>query len=158
MHRLPLLVITAALTSGAVLLPAVSARAGVADVWTAYSSLSACQSDLLHLNDLCYGLQNGRAIGLIDAGLTVDELDQSLGIPYDDESVLPSPEGPANPVVQVWNNTGTYVFIPPRTDDAGSAIDADGAMVRFTITTSDGTTIPFATISGLDQSVQTVQY
>jgi hypothetical protein len=167
----------AALAAGAAVLPAGPARADVADVWTTYPSISACQSDLLNLNDFCYGLQDGQALGLIDAGLTVDELDQSLGIPYDDENVLPAPERPANPVVQVWNNTATYTFlaagtslaadasttttiyfIPPYSDDAGPAIDADGAMARFIITTADGATIPVSGVSGLDQSVQTVPY
>jgi hypothetical protein len=46
-----------------------------------------------------------RAIGLIDARLAIDELDQRLGVYYDDENVLPAPEGPGNPVVEVWNNT-----------------------------------------------------
>jgi len=33
------------------------------------------------------------------------------GIAYDDESTIPAPEGPTNPVVEVWNNTPDEVFI-----------------------------------------------
>jgi hypothetical protein len=144
----------ASVVTGAVLILAASlagspsARADSLDVWTTYPGMSACEADLLNLNDYCYGLRDGRAIGLVDAAAGVDELDQSLGIPYDDENTLPAPEGPDNPVVQVWNNTGDYTFIAsgtslaadvnaetpvyyiaPHSDATGPALDADSAEV-----------------------------
>jgi hypothetical protein len=125
------------------LVGAPAARAGVIDIWTTYPSMSACKGDLINLNDYCFGLQDGSAIGLVDTSLAVDELDQSLGIFYEDDNALPAPEGAANPVVDVWNNTGDYTFIapgtspyddavngipiyyiPPHADDNGPAIDA----------------------------------
>jgi hypothetical protein len=125
-----------------------SARADIADAWTTYPAMSACKADLLNLNDFCYGLRNGQAIGLADATAGVDELDQSLGILYDDENTLPAPEGPGNPVVEVWNNTSDYTFIAsgtsvvadvsagtpvyyvaPHSDVTGPALDADSAEV-----------------------------
>lgn len=148
--RRSLLVTSAALAASAVLLPAAPARADVADVWTTYASISDCQADLISLNDYCFGLQDGQAIGLIDAALTVDEIDQAAGIAYDDENVLPAPESSSNPVVEVWNNTGDPLFlgpgasladdaasdsiyvIPPGEDLTGPAIDADAVDISWT--------------------------
>jgi len=122
------------------------ARADVVDLWTTYPGISACKADLLHLNDFCYGLADGQAVGLVDAAVTVDELDQTLGVAYDDENTVPAPESADNPVVEVWNNTGDYTFlaagtslaadasdgatiydVPPYTDLRGPAVDADAA-------------------------------
>jgi hypothetical protein len=143
--RIVSLLAASALALTATLISTQSARADLADVWTTYPSMSACQGGLVNLNDFCYGLQDGQAIGLVDASLAVDELDQSLGIYYDDDNVVPAPEGPSNPVVQVWNNTSdiTFIaggasayddaadgdpiyFIPAHADDTGPAIDANG--------------------------------
>lgn len=52
-------------------------------VWTTYPSMSACKAgvvNLTQLNDYCYGPVDGCAIGLLDAGLTLDELDQGLDV------------------------------------------------------------------------------
>lgn len=138
---------TAVLAACTTLLPASPAHAGLADVWTTYPGMASCKSGLVHLvqlNNYCYGLKDGRAIGLLDASLAVDELDQTLGTYYDDENTLPAPEGPGNPVVEVWNNTGIYTFlgagtslahdaatgaeiynIPPGADLKGAPVDAD---------------------------------
>ncbi|MBS2533329.1 hypothetical protein KGQ20_11140 [Catenulispora sp. NF23] len=84
--------------------------------------ISACKGDALNLDDYCYGLQNGQAIGLIDAALASDELDQATGIYYDGENTLPAPEGPGNPVVEVWNNTGDYTLIAADTENSQDAL------------------------------------
>jgi hypothetical protein len=137
------LAVTVVLAAGAAMLPA-TAHANVADVWTTYAGMQTCKSDLLNLNGYCFGLQDGRAIGLISPTVAVDTLDQALGIRYDDENVLPSPEGPDNPVVEVWNNTSiatflapgtsaaadtaaglTVYYIPPGADLTGPPVDAD---------------------------------
>jgi len=97
-----------------------AAHAGAVDVWTTYSGMSACKSGL---NNYCFGLQDSQAIGLIDSNLTVDELDQSAGIFYNDDNILPAPEGAANPVVEVWNNTSDYTFIAPGTDPYEDAVN-----------------------------------
>jgi len=73
--------------------------------------MDTCKTALLNLTSYCYGLQDGTTLGLIDASFAVDELDQSLGIDYDDENVLPAPEGLSNPVVEVWNNTDDRTFL-----------------------------------------------
>jgi len=144
MPRLRCLIpVAIAITATSMLLPALPANADLVDVWTTYSSINGCKTGLLDLNDYCYGLANGQALGLIDANLTVDELDQGLGIVYDDENVLPAPESATNPVVEVWNNTSidtfiapgtslgadvasgaTIYYIPPHTDFTGPAVDA----------------------------------
>jgi hypothetical protein len=118
MRSLSLIFVLSAVAVGATLLPVSSARADVVNIWTTYSTMSDCKSGLVSVagvglveNDYCFGLEDGQAIGLIDAGLTLDELDQSLGMPYDDETSLPAPEGPDNPVVEVWNNTADDFFI-----------------------------------------------
>ena len=154
-----------------------SAHAGIVDVWTTYPSMSACQNDLVNLNDFCYGLQDGQAIGLIDASLAIDELDQSLGIFYQDQDVLPAPEGPANPVVQVWNNTSSYTFIapgtsayndaaggiaiyyiPPHTDYTGPAFDAVSDTGTWTIDYDTAILITATDLPPKTQTVSTGQY
>ncbi|WP_411147050.1 hypothetical protein [Streptomyces sp. x-80] len=147
-HALAPILATAALISGTVLTTA-PAHAASVDVWTTYTSISECKSDLLHLNNLCFGLMDGTALGLIDAGLTVDEADQALGVPYDDERPLPAPESATNPVVEVWNNSDIYAFIAegpaeaeeaagatiysvaPHTDATGPAVDCFGFLRRY---------------------------
>jgi len=125
--RRPLAALAAAALVGAVFVPAAPASADTVDVWSTYPSMSACKGDLL--NDYCFGLQDGQAIGLIDATVTVDEVDQSTSILYDDENVLPAPEGPTNPVVEVWNNTSLLTFIAPGT--SASADFTGGVPVYF---------------------------
>ncbi len=96
-------------------------HAAPTDTWTRYASIAKCKSDRAHLNNVCFGLKDGRSLGLIDAKLPDDELAQRKGAYYDDERELPAPEGPTNPVVEVWNNTDTYTFIaaaPAATDEA----------------------------------------
>ena len=79
----------------------------------------------MSLVSYCYDLQDGTALGLIDASFAVDELDQSLGIDYDDENVLPAPEGPSNPVVEVWNNTNDYTFLAAGASLYNDAVTGD---------------------------------
>jgi hypothetical protein len=128
-RRRPLLALTAAALTTAVLLPAASAHADVVNVWTTYPSMGACKTSLLNLNDYCFGLQDGSALGFIDAGLILDESSQALGRYYDDENNLPAPEGPANPVVEVWNNTDDYTFLTAGTSFAATA--ADGGTIYY---------------------------
>jgi hypothetical protein len=141
----PLALVLAAAAS-AVLLPGASAHADIADVWTTYPSISACKGDLLHLNNFCYGLQDGQAIGLVDASLAVDALDQSLGVFYDDENDLPTPESAVNPVIEVWNNTNlitfitttgtdgaTTYFVRPHADVKGEPVDLNQVIEEYLI-------------------------
>jgi hypothetical protein len=151
--RIAALAAASALALTATLAAAPAAHADVADVWTTYPNITACKADLLNLNNICYGLQNGQAIGLVDVAMAVDELDQSLGIDYNDENTLPAPESATNPVVEVWNNTPDYTFlapgtslytdgedgqtiydIPPGQDLTGPAVDADGAQSHYKVT------------------------
>ena len=101
-----------------------------ADVWTTYGSpggslsadMSSCRAGVagLGLNDACYGLQNGQALGLIRALQTVDDLDQGLNVPYDDEASLPSPESPTNGIVRVWNGDADYTFLAAENTSFGN--------------------------------------
>jgi hypothetical protein len=109
--RFATLAAASALAVAASLACPLGTQAGVVDVWTSYPSMNSCKTALLNLTGYCYGLQDGTTLGLIDASFAVDELDQSLGIDYDDENVLPAPEGRSNPVVEVWNNTDDYTFL-----------------------------------------------
>jgi hypothetical protein len=170
MSRRPFaLPVAVAITTVSMLLTALPAHAGLVDIWTTYAGISACKTDLLNLNDFCYGLRDGQAIGLVDANVAVDELDQGLGVYYDDENVLPAPESATNPVVEVWNNTADYTFIAagtslaadeasgdtiyyiaPGADATGPAVDADGANITYApmmCERSMGTVVPCGVVS-----------
>jgi hypothetical protein len=142
--------VAVAITVASIVLTAVPAHADLVDIWTTYSSIGACKAAPLNLNDVCYGLQDGQALGFVDASATVDEFDQDLGVYYDDENVLPAPESATNPVVEVWNNTAVYTFIAagpslaadeasgtpiyyvqPGADLSGPPVDADGAFATY---------------------------
>ena len=112
MRRTVLALASAALIAAASL-SASPASAGTLDVWTTYPSMGACKGDVVHVNVFCAGLQDGRAIGLIDASLAVDKADLAAHISYTDENALPAPEGPTNPVVEVSNNSGLVAAIGP---------------------------------------------
>ena len=80
-----------------------------ATTWTTYADMGACKA--VTANTACFGLSDGQAIGLVNALAAQDHANQVHGIAYDDESTIPAPEGPTNPVVEVWNNTPDEVFI-----------------------------------------------
>lgn len=124
MHRSSVLAFLAPMiATGALVLPTPAAHAEVVDVWSTNANMSACKHNVL--NNYCFGLEDGQAIGLIDANLTVDELDQSLGIPYLDENLLPTPEGPDNPVVEIWNNTTIWAYAVPGASLADAIANGD---------------------------------
>jgi len=140
--------VAVAITAASMLLPVIPAHAGLVDVWSTYTSIDACKTGLLDLNDSCFGLADGRAIGLVDANVAVDDLDHALGVSYDDENVVPAPESATNPVVEVWNNTSivlylgpgtsladdvasgdTIYYVPPETDLRGTPLDIVGGLL-----------------------------
>jgi hypothetical protein len=108
-----------ALAAASAMAASTPARAATASAWTAYPSMSACKTGLVSVpgaglasNDACFGLTgNGGALGLVDPGLPADEHDQAAGVPYDDERLLPPPEGPGHQVDEVWNNSGIELLI-----------------------------------------------
>ncbi|MFJ5879814.1 hypothetical protein [Kitasatospora cineracea] len=108
-----------ALAAGALAAPGPANAAGT-DTWIRYASIARCKSDTAHHPDVCFGLKDGRSLGLADTRLADDVRHQREGTSYDDERELPAPEGPANPVVEVWNNSDLTGFISTR-----SAADAE---------------------------------
>jgi hypothetical protein len=100
--------------------PAAKANLTV-DVWTTYghsggslkANMATCRKAIVEVvlkNDTCYGLENGQAIGLLRALEVTDELDEFLGVGYDDEAHLSSPESTTNKVIEIANDTPDYTF------------------------------------------------
>ena len=92
-----------------------------------------------------------------------------MGAPYLDENTLPTPEGPANPVVEIWNNTNLYTFIEPGTsladdlhvgygvfyiaphaDQTGPSLDADAVNAGYTVLAQAPALLPPDLSSGTD--------
>jgi len=107
--------------------PAARAQLRV-NLWTTYSqgpsltvNMDKCEAAL---STACFGLKEGQVLGLLDPLALVDQVEEALGLPFDDSGPLPAPESASDPVVKAWNNSANELLLaswPPEaeTNDHG---------------------------------------